>query len=147
MSAEENKAAVRQVCEEIFTRGNLEPADDLFLPTFVDHFPNPQPGQPINGPEAVRWYASRLRDAFPDMRVTIEFTMTDGDYLALRATWQGTHRHQFGYVPPTGRHIQVEAIDMVRFENGKIAEHWGGWNFADVLQQLGGLPEPYGSPD
>lgn len=145
MTGEEIKAVVRRIYEEVFNQGNLALVDELFAPDFVDHFADPLPFQPTTTPEAVRWFAGFVRDAFPDLKVTVDDMIVEGDQLAARATWRGTHQHQFGYIPPTGKRITMESVDMARVVDGRITEHWGGWNFESILRQLGALPEPEGT--
>ena len=66
------------------------------------------------------------RAAHPDMRVTIEDLVTEGDRVVKRYTWRGTHTGDFNGIPATGRQITLEGIDILRVSNGKIREIWWG---------------------
>jgi steroid delta-isomerase-like uncharacterized protein len=145
VAGEKSKEIVQRIFTEIFSQGKLDAADELFAPEFVPHIVNPLPGQPLRGPEAVRWYARVLRHAFPDLHVSVEHMIAEDDVVASRVTWTGTHTGQFVYLPPTGKRIKVEGITMERVANDKLVEHWGEWNQAELMLQLGILPGPEGT--
>jgi steroid delta-isomerase-like uncharacterized protein len=145
VAGEKSKEIVQRIFTEIFSQGKLDAADELFTPEFVPHIVNPLPGQPLRGPEAVRWYARVLRHAFPDLHVSVEHMIAEDDVVASRVTWTGTHTGQFVYLPPTGKRIKVEGITMERVANDKLVEHWGEWNQAELMLQLGILPGPEGT--
>jgi steroid delta-isomerase-like uncharacterized protein len=145
VAGENSKAIIQRVIEEIFNQQKLEVADELFASDFVAHFVNPLPGQPLRGPEAVRWYARVVRQAFPDLHVSVEHMIAEDDDVASRVTWTGTHTGQFVYLPPTGKRIKVEGITMDRVAGDKLVEHWGEWNAAELMLQLGVLPGPEGT--
>jgi predicted ester cyclase len=71
--------------------------------------------------------------------------IAEDDVVASRVTWTGTHTGQFVYLPPTGKRIKVEGITMERVANDKLVEHWGEWNQAELMLQLGILPGPEGT--
>jgi predicted ester cyclase len=81
-----------------------------------------------------------FRAAFPDGVMTIEDMIAEGDKVATRKTYRGTHQGQFLGIPPTGRHISVGLIDMMRLVDGKVVEHWNVGDDLSMLQQLGVLP-------
>jgi steroid delta-isomerase-like uncharacterized protein len=145
VAGENSKALIQRVYEEIFNQRKLEAVDELFASDFVSHIVNPLPGQPLRGPEAVRWYAHVLQQAFPDLRASVEQTIAEDDKIASRVCWTGTHTGQFVYLPPTGKRIKVEGITMDRVAGGKLADHWGEWNRAELMLQLGILPGPEGT--
>jgi steroid delta-isomerase-like uncharacterized protein len=68
---------------------------------------------------------SEAREGFPDLSITIEDVMAEGDRVAARVVMRGTHRGEFQGITPTGKRVEVRAIDMFRISNGKIVEHWG----------------------
>ena len=81
-----------------------------------------------------------LRAAFPDFRADIHWQLADGDRVTTYKTYHGTHKGEFFGIPPTGRRIQFETVDVMRVRNGKIAEHWGVANLFSLMQQLGAIP-------
>jgi hypothetical protein len=80
-----------------------------------------------------------LRAAFPDITITLEEIFAEGDRVAFRSTIRGTHLNTFQGIAPTGRSVTVSLLDIVRVEDYKIVEHWGGPDFLDWLQQLGAI--------
>ena len=139
MSAEENKAVVRRWTEEGFGRGDLGLADELIAPDFVNH--TPAPGQPP-GREGVKQAVAMLRAAFPDLQVTIEDLIGEGDTVVSRDTIRATHRGVFAGIPPTGRSVTVGRIAIFRLADGRLVEHWNQVDMLGLLQQLGVIPAP-----
>lgn len=142
---DESKALVRRIYEEIVNQGKDEVADEILAPTFVEHIPSPVPGQPTTGPKALTWFISSFRTAFPDLHVTVQQMISEGNLVVARITWRGTHRAEFMGISPTGRHIEVMGIDICRVEGGKIVEHWGQLDVVSFLQQLQLMPVPMGT--
>ena len=138
--SEENKAIVRQQEEELFTQGNLDAADELYAPDYVGHDPsNPED---IRGLEAAKQAASDYRKAFPDLRVTVEDVIAEGDKVAARLRFRGTHRGELDGIAPTGRRVDCTGIVISRMEGGKIAEDWANFDDLGMKQQLGAVSKP-----
>lgn len=136
MSAEQNKALSRRYIEEVFNKGKLPLADELFTHNFVDHdLANPPDFG--RGPEAVRKHATLYRTAFPDARITIDDILAEGDKVVFRWTGQGTHKGELMGIKPTGKRVTVTGIDIHRFVDGKIAEKWANWDRHGMMEQLG----------
>jgi len=138
MSEEHNKQVFRMVIEKAYSKGDLELLDKAFAPNFVEH----QAGIVPPTVEGVRRSIVYLRRAFPDLKLTIEEIIADGDKTWARITGRGTHQGPFMGLSPTGRSIVVTVMDVCRFENGQIVEHWGVADQLAVMAQLGGLPQP-----
>jgi steroid delta-isomerase-like uncharacterized protein len=138
MSAEDNKATARRWYEEVFNAGNLDLIHELFAPNFVDH----DPVNPLPGLEGVRQVVGMYRGAFPDLHITVEDWVADGDKVVTRFRAQGTHKGPLLGIPPTEKQVTVTGIDMLGFEHGKISEHWGNRDDLGMLQQLGAVPAP-----
>ena len=137
MTVETNKATIRRIVEEIQNGDNLALIDELLAPNFVNH--TPAPGLSPDR-EGIKQLLSMFRAAFPDGVMTIEEMIAEGDKVATRKTYRGTHQGQFLGLPPTGRHISVGLIDMMRLVDGKVVEHWNVGDDLSMLQQLGVLP-------
>jgi steroid delta-isomerase-like uncharacterized protein len=122
MSAE-NKAIVRRVYEIIST-GDFDRAQEIVDPNAPDNerLPGDPPAKLI---DTFRDTFSEARQAFPDLSIAVEDVMAEGDRVAARVTLSGTHRGEFQGIAPTGRRVEVRAIDLFRIEDGKIVEHWG----------------------
>lgn len=140
MSTEQNKALVRQMVEEIFNRGNTGLADNFLAPDFVEREELP-PGIPRDR-EGVKQLTTIFRSAFPDLKVTIDDLVAEGDKVVIRATWSGTQRGEFMGVPPTGKSVSFGVIDIVRIAGDKFVEHWGQVDSMGMMQQLGAIPTP-----
>ena len=121
--SEVDKAIVKRVYEIIST-GDFDRAEEIVDPDAPDNelLPGDPPAKLI---DTFKETFSEARKAFPDMRVTVEDLLAEGDRVAARVTMRGTHRGEFQGLAPTGKWIQVRAIDMFRISNGKIVEHWG----------------------
>lgn len=138
MSAEDNKAIARRWYEEVFNAGNLDLIHELFAPNFVDH----DPVNPLPGLEGVRQVVGIYRGAFPDLHITVEDWVAEGDKVVTRFRAQGTHKGPLMGIPPTEKQVTVTGIDMLGFEHGTILEHWGNRDDLGMLQQLGAVPAP-----
>jgi steroid delta-isomerase-like uncharacterized protein len=139
VSPEELKAVDHRIVEEALNRGDQAVIDELVAPDFVDHA-NP-PGLP-HGPEGFKVALTLFRSAFPDMHVTVEDHVAEGDRVARRMTIQGTHRGDLFGIPPTGKPMATTGIHLVRLAGGKLVEHWGINDDVGMLQQLGVVPGP-----
>ena len=137
MTTEANKALIRRIVEEIENRDNLALIDELVAPNFVNH--TPAPGLPPDR-EGIKQLLSMFRAAFPDGSMTIEDMIAEGDKVVSRKTYRGTHQGEFLGIPPTGRHVSVGLIDIMRIVDGKVVEHWRVGDDLSMLQQLGVLP-------
>jgi steroid delta-isomerase-like uncharacterized protein len=141
MPTEQNKELATRMIEEIFNRGNIGKADEFLAPDFVEREELP-PGLP-GGREGVKQLTVMLRSAFPDLKVTVDDIVAEGDKVVIRQTWTGTHTGgEFMGVPPTGRSVSVGVIDIIRVADGKFAEHWGQMDSMAMLQQLGAIGTP-----
>jgi steroid delta-isomerase-like uncharacterized protein len=141
-SAEENKAVVLRQEEEIFTRGNLDAAEEIYAPGYVGHDPsNPED---VMGPEAAKQAAADYRRAFPDLRVTVEDLIAEGDKVVARLRFSGTHLGELEGIAPTGRRVDCTGIVVSRMEGGKIAEDWANFDDLGLMRQLGAIPPPLG---
>jgi len=138
MSIEENKTIAQHLGEEL-SKGNLSVIDELYATNCVYH--SPAFGD-LNGPEGVRLLFESTFAAFPDLCFTVEDIVAEGDTVAARYVVTGTHRGELMSVPPTGNQITWTAMDISRFEDGKILETWHEANVLGMLQQIGAIPTP-----
>ncbi len=131
--SEENKEIVRRFYAAI-NAGRLEIIDELVAEDLVEHeeFPGVASGR-----EGVRQFMQMMRTAFPDFAMTIEDIVAEGDKVFIRATMRGRHRGEFMGIPATGKQIEVPFGDFVRFEGGKVVEHWGVTDTGKMMEQLG----------
>jgi steroid delta-isomerase-like uncharacterized protein len=140
MSIESNKAVIRRGFEEGINQGNLNVFDELVAPSYVNHtFP-----APVTGPDAMKGAVQAFKTGFPDMRITLEDVLAEGDRVATRGYFTGTHNGEFNGIPATGKSIKVNYCDIWRLENGKPVENWVQIDMMGMLQQLGVIPTPEG---
>ncbi len=102
---------------------------------------------PTHGPAAPKAVAESLRRAFPDLTLTIEDVTAADDKVWARIRSTGTHRGPFLGNAGTGQSIAIDVIDIARFENGKMVDHWGVADRLGVLFQLGLGPRPQQPPE
>ena len=134
MSTEDqSKDAYRRIIDAI-SRGDAVGLDELIAPDVIDH--NPIPNQ-APGREGFKQWMTAARSAFPDMRGTVEEVIADGDRVAARMTWHGTHRGEFVGVGPTGKRVSFSAFHLVRFSQDRAVEWWGIADLLGALRQLG----------
>ncbi len=139
MSAEGNKALIHEIIEEVWNKGDLEAVDRYFAPDYVDH--SPLPGQ-APGSEGYKQAVVAMREAFPDLRLTLEDILAEGDKVAFRYTMEGTHQGDFMGIPPTGKPFSVGGMIFARIAEGKAVERWANLDTLGLMQQLGAIPSP-----
>ena len=140
MSAEENKALVRRVFEEL-DRQNLGVLDETLVPDYVHHDPA-LPSDMQRGRDNYRQGTAMFYTAFPDLQGTIEDMLDLGDKVASRLRWRGTHQAELMGIPPTGKRIAAAGTAIMRFEGGKLAEEWVVFDLMSMMRQLGVIPPP-----
>ena len=130
---EANKALIRAHYESAANAYRPSVIDRQVAADFVDH------GHPgLGGPECVKTQARVLRAAFPDLTVTIDDLAAEGDLVAVRSTWRGTHQGVFRGVPPIGRRIEVPCMAFWRVAGGQVRESWSLIDLPALMRQLQG---------
>jgi steroid delta-isomerase-like uncharacterized protein len=138
MSTETNKSLVRRGFEQGMNGRNFNVWDELLASSYVNHdMPTPSPG-----PAGMKQVLTMFTEAFPDMQITVHAVLGEGEMVATRGSWKGTHKGAFMGIPATGKAVDVKYIDMWRFENGKAVENWVQMDMLCLMQQLGVVPAP-----
>ena len=137
--SEENKTLLRRFHQEVLNERKLEVIDQLCAPDIVDH--SAPPGSPP-GMDWARQMISMLFAAFPDMKLTTEDLVAEGDKVVARYTMKGTHRGEFMGIPPTGKEVFITGMEVNRVVGGKFVEHWEVMDQLGMMQQLGLAPPP-----
>lgn len=137
--SEENKALVRRFVE-VFNQGNLSAIDEIIAPNYVRYDPASPDG--IRGSEGIKQFVTTYRTAIPDIHITTEEQIAEGDKVVTRWTGHGTHKAALMGIPPTGKQATVTGITITHIANGKIVEEWINWDTLGMLQQLGVVPPP-----
>jgi steroid delta-isomerase-like uncharacterized protein len=123
---------------ERITAGDISGFGELMAEDFVEHEEVPGLAPTKAG---VLDYFRVLRAAFPDLRMDVDDLIASGDKTVARVRVTGTHRGEFMGVPPTGRRVEVQLIDIMRFnDDGLVHEHWGVVDLLSLMQQLGVMP-------
>ena len=119
--------------------GDLDGFGQMMADDFVEHEETPGLAPTKDG---VQEFFRIQRAAFPDMRMEPEDVLVDGDKVVVRARMTGTHEGEFLGMPPTGKSIDVQLIDIIRFgDDGLAHEHWGVFDAMAMMQQLGAVPD------
>ncbi len=135
MSTEENKALVRRFYEEVWDRGNTDFAFDVFAEDYVRH--DLRPTEALPGPGGQKRIADDFRAAFPDLRIEVDLVIGEGDFVVGRWTATGTHSGSWGALEPTGRRAIFSAVNIFRFDHGKVVEIWNHRDDLGLREQLG----------
>ncbi|UXN67196.1 ester cyclase (plasmid) [Phyllobacterium sp. A18/5-2] len=133
--SEQNKAQVRRVIEEIYNRGDLGVVDEVAASNLVIHASS----QEIRGREGAKQYVRVLRAGFPDLHLTVEDQIAEGDMVVTRWIARGTHTGEFQGIAPTGRKVRVAGTDIDRIIEGKTVECWVHMDQLGLMQQLGAV--------
>ena len=123
--------------DEVQSGGNIDLVDEICSPEFVNH--SAPPGIPADR-EGIKIVAAMFRRAFPDSYFTVEDTVAEGDKVATRKTFHGTHEGEFMGIPPSGRSVSMGLIDIVHISDGRVVEHWSMGDTLDMMRQLGAIP-------
>jgi steroid delta-isomerase-like uncharacterized protein len=135
MSTEQNKAIVRRFLED-YTSAVV---DDLLVPNYIHHDPS-LPPEMQRGRDAYKQINTMFRVAFPDLTVTVEDLVAEGNKVAARWIWGGTQQGEMMGIPPTNKHVTATGTSIHRVAEGKIVESWFNFDSLGMMQQLGVVP-------
>jgi steroid delta-isomerase-like uncharacterized protein len=137
--SEQNKTNVRRLFEEVWNKGNVSVADELFATTYTHHDSStPDVGR---GPDSEKKRVTLYRNAFPDLRLTIDDMIAEGETVVARWSCRGTHKGELNGIAPTGKQVNITGVSIARFTNGKMFEGYVNWDALGLMQQLGVVPE------
>jgi predicted ester cyclase len=135
---EENKALRRRVLAEIEVAGSPAAIDELCTPDMVIY----GMGEPLRGREAQKAFTAVMHAAFTDFEGEIHDLVAEGDAIASRWTFRGTHTGDLMGIPPTGKRITMSGMDVSRFVGEQLAEMRVVMDQLGILQQLRVIPSP-----
>jgi steroid delta-isomerase-like uncharacterized protein len=135
----ENDALIRRWFEEVWNKGRAEAIEEMFAPDGVAHGLADESGQELRGPTGFKPFFHRFRDAFPDVEVVVEQTVSEGDLVAARCTVRGRHHGDTLGFAATERPVEFTGMTIGRIRDGKIVEAWNNFDFMTMFQQLGAL--------
>lgn len=137
MARADNKTVARRLIEEVFNEGNLDLVDELIAPGFIHHDPNARHYGP--GPGGFKHLLGHYRASIPDLNITLEDQIAEGDMVVDRWTATGTHTGELMGIPPTGNPIATTGISIHRIVDGQITETWNSYDAVSMLEELGAL--------
>lgn len=137
--AEKNKAAAQRIPAEIVNQGKLELIPELFSDEAVNH--TPPPGISGMGQAGVKELFTMLRTAFPDIKITVEHSVAEGDFVVQHITITGTQKGMLMGNAATNKQAKWSEMHLLRFEGGKVVEHWGVVDMLGMMMQLGIKPQ------
>lgn len=132
MSKQVNLEALKRFAEAVNT-GKFDLFEETVSTENIDH--DPAPGQ-VPGPEGYRYFFAGLRQAFPDLSVTLETLVADEESIAIAYTLSGTQKGTLLGIAPTGRPMKIRGMQIAKFKDGRMVERWGSSDELGMLQQL-----------
>ena len=134
-----NEELVRTACQVIWTEGDVSRIGEFYAENFQADYPMTDWG---TGLEGAKKLALEIRKGFPDYRERIDELIDAGDRIVVRLTIQGTHKGEYGGLPPTGNSVEFRDVTICRIENGKIVEQSGLSDLLTLFIQLGLIELP-----
>ena len=135
----DNVSLVRRWFEEVWNKGRAEAIEEMFAEDGVAHGLADDSGAELRGPAHFRVFHSKFREAFPDVEVSVDDAISEGDRVAARCTVRGRHEgHTLGFAA-TKLPVEFTGMTFARVRDGKIVEAWNNFDFMSMFQQLGAL--------
>ena len=138
---DDNKQLVQRWFEEVWNQNRESAIDELLSPEGVG-FGLAATDTEVHGPTEFKPFVRNMRSAFPDLHIAVEDTVAEGDKVAVRLRVTGTHKGDGLGFAATGRKVDVTAITIIQFANGKLVHGWNNWDQLGMMQQLGVVPGP-----
>ena len=135
---EENKAIARAFFEEIFNNKDMDAANRILAPDYIGYFTDAP--EPVRGRDTWKGLAAGHLKAIPDMHMTIDDVIGEGDKVVVRYHWRGTQRGEFLGRPPSGQQLTSSGANTFRIVDGKVVEEWVQEDLLGLWQQLGIAP-------
>lgn len=138
-AVEENKRIVSRIPEAV-QAGDFDALDEILAEDVVDHLPAPL-GE-VRGREEAKNVVRQIKAAFPDLSVTVEDMVAEGDTVAVRVRWNATHEGEYLGIEPTGREVEFRILAFLRLEEGRVVERWIQPDQFGTMHQLGVVEPP-----
>jgi steroid delta-isomerase-like uncharacterized protein len=136
---DENKALAHRWFEEVWNKGRAEAIDEMLDPNVIVHGLG-KDGTDLRGPAGFKSFHEKFIGAFPDIRITVEDVIAEGDRVAIRFSGSASHRGDHLGVPATQRPVTFTGMGFIRCRNGKIVEGWNNFDAMGLMQQIGAVP-------
>jgi steroid delta-isomerase-like uncharacterized protein len=135
VGASENKALVKRFYDEVWNKGNVHVADEIFASDYLRH--DHRSSRALSGPSDFQQEVSDFRSAFPDLRLVVDVVVGEDELVTVGWTATGVHLGTWGELEPTGLRIDFAGVDIFRFEHGQIAEIWNHRDDLGLMEQAG----------
>ena len=136
MPIDDNKRIVRRYIEEAVNTGNVGNLDEFISPDYIETL---DPSKKILGVEGARQHIMAVRQTFPDLHLTVEKQISEGDWVATCITARATHQGEWLGMKPTGKKVEITAVNVDKIADGKIVEHGGAANMFEALFGIGAI--------
>lgn len=136
MPENENKELVRRYYEDVVSTGAVEEVERFVSPDYVEVHGNARHAMGIEG---AKEHIRGVRRTYPDLRLTVEQQIAEGEWVVTRVTMRGTHRGEWQGIAPTGRPVEVTAVNIDRVIGGRIVEHGGAADLLLPLLEIGAI--------
>jgi len=137
MGLEENKDVVRRMIDDCVNASRSDLLQEFVHPDLRVHPGTPGSAPDTEGLDGLRTAFERFHTTFPDLHITPEEVVAEGDLVAARWTATGTHSGELAGIAPTGRSVRWCGTDVYRLTDGRIIEWWRNDDFVGLLHQLG----------
>jgi len=136
MTIDENKKIVRRYIEEAVNTGNVEKLDEFISPDYIETL---DPSKKILGVEGARQHIMAVRQTFPDLHLTVEKQISEGDWVVTCITARATHMGEWLGIKPTRKKVEITAVNVDKTVNGRLVEHGGAANMFEALLSIGAI--------
>jgi len=136
VSNDENKMLVRRYYEDVVSTGAVDEVPRFISPDYVEVHDNKRYSI---GLEGVREHIRGVRQTYSDLRLTVDQQIAEGEWVVTRVTMRGTHRGEWQGIKPTGKPVEVTAVNIDRVVGGRIVEHGGAANLLGPLLEIGAV--------
>ena len=138
-----NMITIRNLIDEVINARRLDLCDRYLAPDRIDHEDFGMPAGASSGHDGFRRVVGAFTEAFPDLHLSIEFMVADDTKLVVYLKTTGTHLGSFMGAPPSGKRFNASGVDIFEFnDEGLVSHHWGAFDTAGVMLQLGLMPCP-----
>ena len=137
--SEANKELIRRWFEEVWNKGRADAIDEMIDENCIIHGLGGATGQPVKGPGQFKSFHTTFREAFPDITVSVDDTVAEGDKVAARCSVYGKHAGDSLGIEASQAPVEFTGMVIVRVKDGRIAEAWNNFDFMKMYQQIGAI--------
>ena len=135
--SDENKVLMARWFEEVWNKGRADAVDEMLAADGIVHGLSAEAGVPLRGPAGFKPFHETFRGAFPEIQVTVEDMIAEGDKVAARCSVRGTHAGDNLGIAATNAAVEFHGMSIIRIADGKIVEAWNTYDFLTMNQQIG----------